>query len=125
MALIRMLAMTVLCCGLTSGPDRSRAVQQVDIKKMKATIERLEQPIIIDLIETQFKDAVRLIESLSKLKLDMEDWTPPTDVKVTLHAEEDSLAVVLQQILDEAQGRYAVKTNGEILVTGKPLPKKR
>jgi hypothetical protein len=108
-----LVAIAFLSAAWAADDQESKA--KVDLKKMKATIERLESPVTLDFVETPLTDVLKFLKDLSGIELDPEQTKLP-DKAIEITVQGEPLAVAIQKILDQCAWTYAVRPDGNVLV---------
>jgi hypothetical protein len=97
----------------------------VDLKTMNATVERLESPVTLDLVDTPLKDMLMFVEEFSQLKFGWDYETLPGEKTVTLSANDEPLGESMQKALNVIGWTYAIQPDGEVLLRPVPKPPKK
>ena len=123
----RLLSIAVALTGLlawVSLAEEKAGRPKVDLKKMKATVERLQSPASLELKSTPLADVLKLIELYGERKFGWEyEILPDKDIDISV--ADQPLGEVLQKILDQCKWTYAVLPDGDILLRPVPQPKKK
>lgn len=121
-------AVLLLAFGLTaySSLDQVQSSsQKVDLKKMKATIERLEKPVTLEFVDSPFSDVLELLKEFTKIEFGWDFEVLPATQPIAFSAQQQPLGEVLQKLLDQFQWTYAVQPDGGILLRPVPKPSKK
>ena len=107
------------------GSGQNGQTPKVDLKKMKATVERLESPVTLELVDTPLKDVLMFVEQSLQLKFGWDYETLPGEKTVTLSANNEPLAESMQKALNAIGWTYAIQPDGEVLLRPVPKPPKK
>lgn len=121
LAVVVLVALALLSA--TWAADDKDSKQQIDLKKMKATIERLESPVTLEFVGTPLADVLKFFEDYSKIKFDPEAATLP-DKAIKIHLEGEPFALAIQKVLEQCNWTFAVRPDGNILLRPVPPAKK-
>jgi hypothetical protein len=107
------------------GSSQDGQTPKVDLKKMKASVERLESPVTLDFVETPLKDVLMFVEQFSQLKFGWDYETLPGEKTVNLSANDEPLGEAMQKTLNVIGWTYAIQPSGEVLLRPVPKPPKK
>ena len=111
-----------LCCAFAA-QDKAVSIK-VDLKKMKATVSRLETPVTLELNDIPLADVLKFLEQYAQMKFAW-DYELLPDKAVAITATDEPLGESLQKVLDQCQWTFAIRPNGEVFLQPVPEPKKR
>jgi hypothetical protein len=107
------------------GSGQDGRAPKVDLKKMKATVEGLESPVTLELVDTPLKDVLMYVERSSQLKFGWEFEILPGEKAVTLSAKAEPLGESIQKALNAIGWTYAIRPDGEVLLRPVPQPPRK
>ena len=123
----RLLSIAVALTGLlawVSLAEEKAGSPKVDLKKMKATVERLQSPVSLELNSVALAAVLKFIADYGERKFGWEyEILPDKDINISV--DNQPLGEVLQKVLDQCKWTYAVLPDGDILLRPVPQPKKK
>ena len=90
-------------------------LKAADLAAVRATVDRLEKTTEIEVIDGTIKDMLKLLEKMHGITFDVRSESlldKPLVVKLS-----EPVHDVLSRVLKAAGGEWAIRPNGEILVT--------